>query len=221
MTSGEGGMVLTSDAHLASNIRRFNSLGYGAVAAGAGEGKISKEKIQDPSYERHVSVGWNYRMPELCAAVALGQLERLNELVDARIRVANLYKEAVRGCNWLIPQFVPEGYVHSYWTYVLKIQNDAPANWHDFRKKFIEMGGDGIYGSWQLTYLEPAFLGKHNVFRKQAQITDQIQPYQSGLCPIAESIQPRLLQLKTNYINMDLAKKKADALFKAINFWNK
>ena len=72
MTSGEGGMITTNDAGLAERIRRFNSLGYAAVGAAAGKGKITRETIQDPAYERHASVGWNYRLPELCAAVALG-----------------------------------------------------------------------------------------------------------------------------------------------------
>ena len=36
-----------------------------------------KTDIQDPSYKRHASMGWNYRMPELCSAVALGQVERI------------------------------------------------------------------------------------------------------------------------------------------------
>ena len=48
---------------------------------GAGKGKITKEDIQDPQYERHVSIGFNYRMSEPCCAIALGQLERLELLV--------------------------------------------------------------------------------------------------------------------------------------------
>jgi len=76
LASGEGGMVITDSEKLAASVRRFNSLGYAGVAAGPGKGKITRETIQDPNYERHVSVGFNYRMPELCAAVALAQLER-------------------------------------------------------------------------------------------------------------------------------------------------
>ncbi|HRJ42758.1 MAG TPA: DegT/DnrJ/EryC1/StrS aminotransferase family protein, partial [Caldilineaceae bacterium] len=53
MTSGEGGMITTNDEGLAEGIRRFNSLGYAAVGAAAGKGKITRETIQDPLYERH------------------------------------------------------------------------------------------------------------------------------------------------------------------------
>ena len=105
-------------------------------------------------------MGWNYRLPELCAAVALAQTERLQELVAARVQAARLYAEAARGCAWLAPQAVPDGYGHAYWTYVLKLENGGAFTWYDFRAKYRELGGDGIYAAWQLTYLEPAFRGR-------------------------------------------------------------
>jgi perosamine synthetase len=71
LTSGEGGIVLTEDRELAENIRKVQSLGYAGV--GATKARITKKDIQDPDYSRHVTMGWNYRMPELCCAVALAQ----------------------------------------------------------------------------------------------------------------------------------------------------
>ena len=158
MTCGEGGMVTTDDKGLAERIRRFSNLGYGTVGAKPGAGVISKEVIQHPSYLRHRLVGWNYRMSELCAAVALAQVERLEELVDARIQVAKLYDQALGSCSWLVPQKIPSGFRHSYWTYVLRLSNGDAFSWEAFRKKYMELGGDAMYGAWQLTYMEPGFL---------------------------------------------------------------
>jgi perosamine synthetase len=208
LTSGEGGMVTTNDPDLATRIRRMNSLGYAAVEGSAGKGKITKETIQDPDYERHVSIGWNYRMPELCAAVALGQVERIDELVGMRQRVAALYDEAIEGCDWLVPQAVPEDRVHSYWTYVARIGKRS-VSWHDFRRTFLEEGGDGIYAAWQLTYLEPAF-------RDRTLSPHQRQRYGKGLCRNAEAVQPLLLQFKTNYFDLDRAAEVMDALSRTI-----
>jgi perosamine synthetase len=146
-------------------------------------------------------------MPELCAAVALGQLERLEELVEARRQVARLYAQAVQGCAWLVPQSVPEGYAHSYWTYVLRLENGGAFSWYDFRNKFRELGGDGVYAAWQLTYLEPALRGK-----SFGPPDEPAQAYAPGLCPVAESVQPGLLQFKTNYLDMAVAERQANAL---------
>jgi perosamine synthetase len=217
MTSGEGGMITTDDEAYADRIRRFGSLGYAAVRAGAGKGKITRAMIQDPNYERHVGAGWNYRLPELCSAVALGQLERLPDLIARRVECAWLYAEAARGCSWLIPQAVPEGYVHSYWTYVLRLADGAQPTWYDFRRKYGELGGDGIYAAWQLTYLEPAF----RCDPEAAESGSGGQRYASGLCPVAESLQPRLLQFKTNYMDLDVAERKAEALARTIDYFGR
>ncbi len=214
MTSGEGGMIITSNAELAGNIRRFANLGYAAVTAEPGGSKISRDTIQSPTYKRHVSVGWNYRLPELCAAVALAQLEKLEEFVESRIAVARLYESAIEGCSWLKPQPVPAGYRHSYWTYALHLQQDTDRTWSTFRAKFLEFGGDHFYGAWMLTYLEPPF---ENVRFSP----NQPQEFQSGLCPVAERIQPCLVQLKTNYLNMGRARQQAQALKRTIEFFER
>lgn len=223
MTSGEGGMITTNDEELANKIRTFNSLGYAGLAAGAGKGKITKEVIQDPQYERHGSLGFNYRLPELCSAVALAQVERLPELVQKHIDSANLYAQAVAGCNWLTPQRVPAGYVHSFWSYVLKLEEQVDFTWYDFRRKYLEMGGDGIYAAWQLNYLEPVF--RNRVFyAKDCPVSCRhyqgtLQLFAPGLCPVAESLQPRLLQFKTNYFDRGTAEQKAEALNKTVAFF--
>ena len=213
MTSGEGGMIITGDKELAEKIRRLNTLGYKAVGANANQSKISKFDIQSPDYERHSSIGWNYRMPELCAAVALGQLERLHLFVDMRQQIAKLYDEVLSDCNWLTSQQSNYDCIHSYWSYVLKLSKDTSLSWHQFRNKFVDFGGDSIYGAWQLTYLEPAFCKKQFFSMQQ-------QQFQKGLCPIAEKTQPFLLQFKTNYLKMEKASKQAEALLKTVHYFS-
>jgi len=210
MTCGEGGMVTTNDEDLATAVRRMNSLGYAAVGAAAGKGKIIRETIQDPLYERHSSVGYNYRMSELCAAVALAQLERLEELVALRSLSARILGDALTksALQWLRPQAIPEGVEHSWWSYVLKL--DRPdVNWYDFRDRFRAAGGDGIYAAWRLTYLEPAF-------RNGRFAGHQTQIFDKGLCPVAESVQPKLLQFKTNYNDVQRVETQARILRQTI-----
>jgi perosamine synthetase len=219
MTSGEGGMVLTDDEDLANAVRRFNSLGYAGLSGGPGKGKITRDTIQDPQYVRHDSVGFNYRMSELCAAVALGQLERLEELVAMRIKCAELYQQAVRGCQWLVPQYVPADYIHSYWTYPLVLSPEIDCTWYEFRAKYRESGGDGIYAAWQLTYLEPAF-HQQNFYPADRPCAER-QRYERGLCQVAESLQPRILQLKTNYTDIIKAEQQAEVLARTIDFFSR
>jgi len=209
LTAGEGGMILTDDEDLAVKVRRFNSLGYAGVDAK--KAKITRDDIQDPEYSRHISAGYNYRMPELCAAVVLGQLERSEELVERRIDVANLFLKVVEGCKWLKPQKTPEGYTNSYWTLAVRMMHPE-ISWRQFRAKFRELRGDGIYAAWKLTYLEPMF----NSGCPLPCSSSASQKYELGLCTNAELLQSQMLQFKTNYWNWEDAEKQADVLAKTI-----
>lgn len=214
MTCGEGGMILTQSEELADKIRRLACLGYGSV--GASKGKISKTDIQDPDYCRHVSMGWNYRMSEVCSAVSLGQLEHLEELVDMRIKSARAFEEVLKDAPFLTLQKTPEDCVHSYWACVAKI-NDDSIGWRTFRDKYMELGGHGIYAAWKLAYQEPMFKTRSFVGREKF-LNDTVS-YEDGICPVAEQVQPRLLQFKTNYYDTDVIEAQAEILKKAIDYF--
>src|SRR3989338_2252667 len=218
MTPGEGGLVCTNNASAADLIRRFSVLGYGSVSRA--KGIITKDDIQNPNYERHVQMGYNYRMPELCAAVALGQLEHLEELVERRMDVAALFLDAIGDCSWLRPQATPANCVNSYWAFTARLVS-SDIKWTEFRKKFMESGGDGIYAACMLSYLEPMFrkatldfAGKEKVI--EATHKGTLQTYEKGLCPVAEKIQPQILAFKTNYWDWDRALAQAEILKKTI-----
>lgn len=69
LTSGEGGMVTTNNDDFALQLRRISGLGYGSITMK--KARITKDDIQDPAYERHVALGWNYRMSDVVGAVAI------------------------------------------------------------------------------------------------------------------------------------------------------
>lgn len=216
ITAGEGGMVCTNDAVLAERVRKFSVLGYAAVSAR--QGKISKDDIQNPNYNRHVCLGYNYRMPELAAAVLLGQLEHADELAQRRIDAANLFLEALGDCQWLRPQAAPPDCKNVYWSLGIRLLHPK-LSWFDFRKKFMSLGGDGIYAAWKLTYLEPMF--QKLDFAGKEQFIKPRQKYAPGLCPTAEQIQPQILAFKTNYWDWRDAERQAAILSKTIKFYDR
>ncbi len=214
LTSGEGGIVITNDESLAERIRKIQSLGYQGVSAK--KGKITKKDIQDPEYLRHVSMGWNYRMPELCCAVALAQVKRMDELVEARIKSANLFSQSVREfSDWFIPQKTKPLLKNSYWTWTAHLKRDD-ISWYELRDAFLDNGGDGVYAAWQLTYLEPMFKDFNLLGREEFISQENIDSYRRGLCPNAEYLQPRIFQFKTNYWEEEAAKRQSEILFKTL-----
>lgn len=215
LTSGEGGILLVKDERLAERVRSVQSLGYAGLSSKTA--KIEKSTIQHFSYARHSRMGWNYRMPELCCAVALAQTERIDELVEIRLKVADLYNAAISHCDGklLSPQKNYLGATNTYWTWAAKL-NTSMVSWDEFRSSYLKNGGDPYYGAWRLSYLEPMFENKNLLGRENFISESRLSEYQSGLCPNAEIIQPQLMQFKTNYWDIEQASSSLEALSRTI-----
>jgi len=211
ISCGEGGLVTTNDAELAKRMRKIGGHGFKNLEAADGMVRRRSEVFQHPDYKRHDTVGWNYRLSEFLGAVGCAQLERLNEFVILRQIVADMFLKTMEACHWLAPQYCPKGYVNSYYT--LAVKYNGPIPWAEFRAKYVEMGGDGIYGAWSVPYLEPMMTERQ--YANRLPIYNDLV-YSPGLCPVAESVQPKIMQFKTNYRDMSEAKRQADILQKLI-----
>ena len=209
ISCGEGGMLTTNNYELANIARRFTSLGYAGVSGK--QAKITRQDIQDPTYNRHISVGYNYRMSEVQSAVILGQLERIEELVNIRVRVGEIFDKAIEGSHLVTKQHTPDYCKNSYWAYSMILNTDNPEkDWYRFRDLFQKNGGDGYYAAWKLTYQE-------ELFAEEIQHMNGItQKYSDGLCPNAEYLQKRMICMKTNYWDLDEAIDQANILRKTL-----
>jgi perosamine synthetase len=214
ITTGDGGIVVTNDEGYASWMRKFGSLGYAALKAKDGRIRNNKDIFQDPTYKRHDAYGHNYRMPEVAAALGLAQTERMDWFLDIRYRIAQMYLDAAKEADYLVPQKVPEGYHNSYWTVAFRFERED-ISWQDFRHKYVDFGGDGIYAAWALLYHETVMAS--GAWKKRCPpLYDPIDFPESGLCPNAEMVQPKIMQFVNNYGSLEDAEPKVEALRKTI-----
>ena len=203
ITSGsEGGMITTNNAELAIRARKFAGLGYKHMTAKAGRTSLAQATYQDPSYERFDTIGLNYRMSQIQAAVGLGQLERLDHIVARRRAAARMFNDV-----WEV-RWTKNDDTNSWYTFPTNNDDNwyVGYNWKDFYNRFTEAGGDGFYAMPKIPYKEPAILDwwfgtGQGEFPK---------------CPIAEDLQKRLMLFKTNYRNLGDAEKQAEILAKLI-----
>lgn len=216
LSCGEGGILVTDNEHYAKAARKIGGHGFKNLQAGEGRIKLNQDVFQNPHYKRHDTLGWNYRLSEFNAAIALAQLERIDSLVQMRIESAKLFMDAMKDCDYLIPQKTPKGCTNSYYTLgvVYKGFEEMGVSWEEFRMAYINAGGDGVYGSWAVPYTEPVIAERK--FVSHCPIIYKDLRYPKNLCPNAEKIQPLLMQFKTNYRDMDLAKKKSEILSQVI-----
>ena len=194
----------------------------------AGQVKKNKDVFQDPKYLRHVTFGYNYRLTAIAGAVGLAQIEKIDYLVKKRREIAKKYLEAIKGCDWLIPQRVPKGFVNSYYTFAARYEGEKKkgVSWYDFRKKFMEFGGDGIYSAWALVYNEPIMRLINDKGAFFPDLPNQAKHFKGYLpkninCPEAEKLQPKLMQFTANQgIEKDM-NVQMNALKQTIKFFGK
>ena len=217
ITTGDGGIVVTDNEEYAVLMRKFGSLGYAIMQSKDGRVRIlDKDSFQDPNYKRHDAFGYNYRMPEVAAAMGLAQVERIDYFIKLRIEIARLFIDVIDDCDYLVPQYTPPGYENTYWTFAVKFINED-ISWQEFRKRFMKFGGDGIYAAWALVYQETLFSSES--FKERCPEVYKNVSYPDGLCPIAEKIQPQLMQFVNNYGSLEEAETQIEALVKTINFY--
>ncbi len=98
VTTGEGGMLVTNDDALAARARLRKNLAYS-----------SRDKFV------HEEIGYNYRMPNLSAAVGLAQVEQLEEIIRQKRRIAGLYRSRLEGIPGLRLQVEKPWAESVYW----------------------------------------------------------------------------------------------------------
>lgn len=206
-TGSEGGMVATNNKQLAIKIRKFSGLGYKALRALAGRSSLDPKIFQNPNYLRHDSFGYNYRLNKISCAIGLAQLERSKMIVDRRIKVAKIFINVIKDCKWLIAQKITKNCKHSYFTLALKYEGMFyfGLSWSYFYKKFKANGGDGFYAAWMLPFNEPFIKNSKKIIVNKKE------------CSNATELQKKLVLLKTNYRDLNDAKRQAKFLKKTIN----
>jgi len=227
-TGGDGGMLITDDEDYGRDIRKAAVQGYRTLDARPGATMIPRDIRQDWSFERHDRLGYNFRMSAPQAALGMAQLERLDYLVAARRYIAAQYEAVIREekCEWLITPYVPDGCTHSYWAYACKLDESLlGVDWREFRRTFIDHGGDGLYGMWAPVHLEPifqtlAFYGaRERAPNFDPRYRGRVKSYNAGDCPNVETFRRQLCLFKTGMQTLDKANGQVDALRATIRYY--
>lgn len=97
IAAGEGGAVATNDARLAQRMRDLRSHGMTRDATRFQQPELAfdAEGLPNPWYYEMAELGWNYRLSDIHAALALSQLTRLDEFIAARRLLVDRYEASL------------------------------------------------------------------------------------------------------------------------------
>jgi hypothetical protein len=119
--------------------------------------------------------------------------------------MAEEYLSTLHDSDFFVTQHTMKGYRNTYYTLAALFKGeDYGVPWQNFRKKYIENGGDGIYAAHQLVYNEPCF--RENKIGW-------------GRAEIAENLQKNLMLFTTNQKNEQERQTQIIALEKTLSFF--
>jgi len=150
ITTAEGGMALTNDAQLARSMALLRSHGI------TREASEMTHAPDGPWYYQQVTLGYNYRMTDLQAALGLSQLTRLHDFVSARHRIARRYDVAFAGLPVVTPYQHPDSY-SGFHLYVIRLQLPALARSHREVFEALRAAGLGVNLHYIPVYLQPYY----------------------------------------------------------------
>ena len=113
ITTGEGGMITTNNAHLARRMRVFRNHGITTDHR-------QREQRGSWFYEM-AELGYNYRSSDIQCALGLSQLQKLSIWVCRRQEIAGLYQKAFAQMPAIVPLRVRTDVSHAYHLYVVRL----------------------------------------------------------------------------------------------------
>jgi perosamine synthetase len=142
ITTGEGGMILTRDAQLASRMRAMRNQG----------------RYPSSNWLQHEEIGYNYRLSELACALGIVQLRRLPQILAQRAQVAQTYDQLLANIDAIErPSLHLPNRTISWFVYVIRMANHLPPNARDTVLETLQSAGIGCARYFAPIHQQPAY----------------------------------------------------------------
>jgi perosamine synthetase len=164
ITTGEGGMIVTDDDTFAATCRALRNQGREGM-----------------SWLAHQRLGYNYRLSEINAAMGAVQVDRLEEILDARRRVAQLYMDRLMTNKFLILPTLQDDTHMSWFVFVVRLNDLFEIGDRDAIMLELRSAGIGCNNYFPPIHLQPYMVERFG--------------FKPGMFPICEYVSARTLAL--------------------------
>ena len=155
ITTGEGGMIVTDDEHLANRCRSLRNLCF-----------VPEKRFI------HYELGYNFRMSNLQAAIGLAQLEQLDEFVERKRAMGTYYTAGLSNLKSLQLPMVQQPFAKNiYWVYAVVLSDEIDVVADDIIKRLKDVGIDTRPFFYPM-HLQPVFK-KMGLFKNESHIVSE------------------------------------------------
>ncbi|MEY4989591.1 MAG: hypothetical protein RI933_1224 [Actinomycetota bacterium] len=152
VTTGGGGVILTNDDELGRRAKHLTTTA----------------KLPHKWEFEHDEVAWNYRMPNLNAALGMAQLDKFDRFIEQKRSLALAYGEAFADAQGMRFVFEPEGTTSNYWLCAVQLDEPSLA----VRDELMQAAHDAGYlvrPMWNLLHKQRMYTGAQTASVKTAE----------------------------------------------------
>jgi perosamine synthetase len=142
VTAGGGGMIVTDSDHIAQQARN-----------------LTTQAKSDPVEYVHQTLGYNYRLTNVQAAIGLAQMEQLGGHIVAKRRIAAAYTAALRGIPGVTPLIEAPWAQNTFWSYPVRVDAGNYGMTSRQLLRWLEDRGIQTRPLWQPLHQSPAHAG--------------------------------------------------------------
>jgi UDP-4-amino-4,6-dideoxy-N-acetyl-beta-L-altrosamine transaminase len=150
ITTAEGGMAMTNDSALAKRMQLLRTHGITRDA------EDMTKAPEGPWYYEQVALGFNYRMTDVQAALGSSQLQRLDEFVAARHRIAERYDASLAGMPLQTPRQHADA-ASAWHLYVIRLNLNEISRSHREVFEVMRSAGIGVNLHYVPVYRQPYY----------------------------------------------------------------
>ena len=169
ITTGEGGAIVTDSKEIYEKLKLLRSHGR----------QETSDYFTSAEYMDYVTLGYNFRISDILAALGIAQLNKVDKIIEMRRRNAEYMNQRLCGIEEITPPRVPEDYFHVYQMYAIRVKGDK-----DSRDELMTfLGSRGIMTK---ANFHPVHLTK--LYRERL-------GHRAGELPITEKVSNQVLTL--------------------------
>lgn len=166
VSTGEGGCVVTDNEQIAVLSRSFRNQGRG----------------EDGNWLKHVRLGYNFRISDINCALGISQLRRLDEIVERRRRLAEIYSEKLNDIEEIItPKISHQVTKMSWFVYVIRLASSFSPDKRDEIIRELSVAGVESREYFSAIHLQPFYKEKFG--------------FTEGSFPVTEAVSQRTIAL--------------------------
>ncbi len=182
ITTGEGGMIVVSEKEFAERLRMLRHQGMSL-------NDFQRDELSPTTFEEYPEIGFNFRFTDIQAAVGLIQLDRLEDILIRRRRIAEGYNMALGNISEIQTPIEPNGIISNWQSYMIGLKQTAPIDRNDLMTRLYKLGVPtrrGVMATHlEMPYLSPSchLPNTENAFERNLllpmhpRLTDEQQAY--------------------------------------------